>query len=26
VVFPHTGYRFENWTGDVDTIEDLDAA
>jgi hypothetical protein len=26
VVFPHTGYRFVNWTGDVDTIDDVNAA
>ena len=26
VVFPHTGYRFVNWTGDVDTIADVNAA
>jgi branched-chain amino acid transport system substrate-binding protein len=26
VVFPHTGYRFVNWTGDVDTIDDTSAA
>lgn len=26
VVFPHTGYRFVNWTGDVDTIADVNSA
>jgi hypothetical protein len=26
LVFPHTGYRFVNWTGDVDTIADTNAA
>jgi hypothetical protein len=26
VVFPHTGYRFVNWTGDVETIADVNAA
>jgi hypothetical protein len=26
VAFPHTGYRFVNWTGDVDTIADVTAA
>jgi peptide/nickel transport system substrate-binding protein len=26
VVFPHTGYRFVNWTGDVDTVADVDSA
>jgi branched-chain amino acid transport system substrate-binding protein len=26
VVFPHTGYRFVNWTGDVDSIDDVNAA
>jgi hypothetical protein len=26
VAFPYTGYRFVNWTGDVDTIDDIDAA
>jgi len=26
VAFPHTGYRFVNWTGDVDTIDDVNAA
>jgi hypothetical protein len=26
VVFPHTGYRFVNWTGDVDTIANVNAA
>jgi len=26
VVFPHTGYRFVNWTGDVDTIVNVNAA
>jgi outer membrane protein assembly factor BamB len=26
VVFPHTGYRFVNWTGDVDTVADVNAA
>ena len=26
VVFPHTGYRFVDWTGDVDTIADINAA
>jgi peptide/nickel transport system substrate-binding protein len=23
IVFPHTGYRFVNWTGDVDTVADV---
>lgn len=26
LVFPHTGYHFVNWTGDVDTIADVNAA
>jgi len=26
VVFPHAGYRFVDWTGDVDTIADVNAA
>jgi len=26
VAFPHTGYRFVNWTGDVDTIANVNAA
>lgn len=26
VVFPHTGYHFANWTGDVGTIDDVNAA
>jgi hypothetical protein len=26
VVFPHTGYRFMNWTGDVGTIGDVNSA
>jgi len=26
VAFPHTGYRFVNWTGDVSTIDDVNAA
>ena len=26
VAFPHTGYRFVNWTGDVSTIADANAA
>ncbi|MDH4268784.1 MAG: ABC transporter substrate-binding protein [Dehalococcoidia bacterium] len=26
VVFPHTGYRFVNWTGDVSTVADVNAA
>jgi hypothetical protein len=26
VVFPHTGYHFANWTGDVATIADVNAA
>jgi uncharacterized repeat protein (TIGR02543 family) len=26
VVFPHTGYRFVNWTGDVGTVGDVNAA
>jgi hypothetical protein len=26
IVFPHTGYNFANWTGDVDTIGDINAA
>jgi hypothetical protein len=26
VALPHTGYRFVNWTGDVDTIDDVDDA
>ena len=26
VAFPHTGYRFVNWTGDVDTVDDVNAA
>lgn len=26
VVFPHTGYDFVNWTGDVETIGDINAA
>ena len=26
VVFPHTGYRFVNWTGDVSTIADVNSA
>jgi hypothetical protein len=26
VAFPHTGYRFVDWTGDVDTIDDANAA
>ena len=26
VVFPHTGYRFVNWTGDVGTVANVNAA
>ena len=26
IVFPHTGYEFVNWTGDVETIADVNAA
>ncbi|MGB5924637.1 MAG: GLUG motif-containing protein [Dehalococcoidia bacterium] len=26
VVFPHTGYRFVNWTGDVSSMADVNAA
>jgi hypothetical protein len=26
LVFPYTGYHFVNWTGDVDTIADVNAA
>jgi hypothetical protein len=26
VVFPHSGYDFVNWTGDVETIGDVSAA
>ena len=26
VVFPYTGYEFVNWTGDVETIGDVNAA
>ena len=26
VAFPHTGYHFVNWTGDVDTIANVNAA
>jgi uncharacterized repeat protein (TIGR02543 family) len=26
VAFPHTGYRFVNWTGDMSTVEDVNAA
>ena len=26
LVFPHTGYRFVNWTGDVDAVADVNAA
>jgi hypothetical protein len=26
VVFPHSGYNFVNWTGDVETIADINAA
>jgi len=26
VVFPHSGYDFVNWTGDVETIGDINAA
>jgi uncharacterized repeat protein (TIGR02543 family) len=26
IVFPHTGYDFVNWTGDVGTIGDVSAA
>jgi hypothetical protein len=26
VVFPHTGHRFVNWTGDVNTVDDANAA
>ncbi len=26
IVFPHAGYRFVNWTGDVDTVADVYAA
>jgi hypothetical protein len=26
VVFPHSGYRFFNWSGDVDTVADVNAA
>src|SRR5512136_3141424 len=26
VGFPHTGYRFVDWTGDVDTVTDVNAA
>ena len=26
MVFPHTGYNFVNWTGDADTIGDINAA
>ena len=26
IVFPHTGYDFVNWTGDVETVSDVNAA
>lgn len=26
IVFPHSGYDFVNWTGDVETIGDVNAA
>jgi len=26
VAFPHTGYRFVNWTGDIGTVADVNAA
>jgi uncharacterized repeat protein (TIGR02543 family) len=26
IVFPHNGYDFVNWTGDVDTVGDVNAA
>jgi hypothetical protein len=26
VAFPHTGYRFLNWTGDVSAVDDVNAA
>ena len=26
VVFPHSGYHFVNWTGDVETVADVNAA
>jgi hypothetical protein len=26
IVFPHTGYDFVNWTGDIDTIGDINSA
>ena len=26
VAFPHAGYRFVNWTGDVDTVDNVNAA
>jgi len=26
IVFPHSGYDFVNWTGDVETIGDINAA
>jgi hypothetical protein len=26
IVFPHSGYHFVNWTGDVETIGDVNAA
>jgi hypothetical protein len=26
VVFPHSGYDFVNWTGDVETVGDINAA
>jgi hypothetical protein len=26
VTFPHTGYRFVNWTGNIDTIADVNSA
>ena len=26
IVFPHTGYDFVNWTGDVETIGDINSA
>jgi uncharacterized repeat protein (TIGR02543 family) len=26
IVFPHTGYDFVNWTGDAETVGDVNAA
>jgi hypothetical protein len=26
IVFPHSGYDFVNWTGDVETVGDINAA